>query len=188
MADENIDSSIAALATEVVDLTDDTSAQPKDHMSTIAEMIRQEHRQSSTTSLGNSNRKARMTASDSTKAPLPATSSPRQQEIPSASGSRGSLHDGGRVIQEQPLDNFIDLSDSEEASITDIRSKRPKKSKTPTFHKFLELPPEIRNKIYRLLLTTPGIPIELPRLTGPEGRRREAAWAESVVLYVHVML
>lgn len=30
---------------------------------------------------------------------------------------------------------------------------------------FLHLPPELRNAIYRLLLTTPNAPIELPRIT-----------------------
>ena len=42
---------------------------------------------------------------------------------------------------------------------------------------FSSLPPEIRNFVYRFLLTTPNAPIELPKLTGRYGAVRAAQWA-----------
>ena len=54
----------------------------------------------------------------------------------------------------------------------------PRKRPLTKFHLFLELPPELRNAIYRLLVTTPrNFPIELPCLTGAYGRRRAVEWA-----------
>ena len=177
MADKSIGSSQAASMFEVFDLTND-APQTKDHMSTVAEMIRQESRQSLKELHGKNKQKTRIVAQDQTEASL------HQPKTPSAPDSQASL-DEKRAPPFQSPDNYIDISDSEEANIFGITSTCPKRSPKPIFHKFLELPPEIRNNIYRLLLTTPGIPIELPRLTGPEGRRREAAWAESVVLPVY---
>ena len=43
---------------------------------------------------------------------------------------------------------------------------------------FMEFPPEIRNLVYRFLLTTPKTPIELPRLTGKNGAAHRAAWVK----------
>lgn len=43
---------------------------------------------------------------------------------------------------------------------------------------FLDFPPEIRNSVYRFLLTTPLTPIELPELTGRNGAAHRAQWAK----------
>ena len=42
---------------------------------------------------------------------------------------------------------------------------------------FMDFPPEIRNSVYRFLLTTPLTPIELPELTGRNGAAHRAQWA-----------
>ena len=43
---------------------------------------------------------------------------------------------------------------------------------------FMDFPPEIRNSVYRFLLTTPLTPIELPELTGRNGAAHRAQWAK----------
>ena len=43
---------------------------------------------------------------------------------------------------------------------------------------FMEFPPEIRNLVYRCLLTKPLTPIELPELTGRNGAAHRAQWAK----------
>ncbi len=43
---------------------------------------------------------------------------------------------------------------------------------------FMDFPPEIRNLVYRFLLTTPLTPIELPELTGRNGAAHRAQWAK----------
>ncbi len=57
---------------------------------------------------------------------------------------------------------------------TSRRSNGKKPSVQP--FAFLALPPEIRNSVYRALLTTPNAPIELPRLTGAYGRKHADQW------------
>ena len=43
---------------------------------------------------------------------------------------------------------------------------------------FMDFPPEIRNTVYRFLLTTTLTPIELPELTGRNGAAHRAQWAK----------
>lgn len=43
---------------------------------------------------------------------------------------------------------------------------------------FLNLPPEIRNYVYRILLTTPNVSIEFPGLTARNRARHRAQWAK----------
>lgn len=45
---------------------------------------------------------------------------------------------------------------------------------------FMNFPPEIRNLVYRSLLTTPRSPIELPELTGRNGAAHRARWANCI--------
>ena len=59
-------------------------------------------------------------------------------------------------LPKQPISNHHDLGTS--------ASKKSVTRKDQTFP-LLSLPPELRNTVYRLLLTTPHTPIELPRIT-----------------------
>ena len=43
---------------------------------------------------------------------------------------------------------------------------------------FMKFPPEIRNSVYRLLLTTPYSPVKFQRPTGCNGARHRAQWAK----------
>lgn len=43
---------------------------------------------------------------------------------------------------------------------------------------FMDFPPEIRNTVYKILLTTPNAPIEFPGLTGQNAARHRAQWAK----------
>ncbi|KAL2041015.1 hypothetical protein N7G274_006473 [Stereocaulon virgatum] len=63
-----------------------------------------------------------------------------------------------------------------------ISQKRARRSPKKLFKPlpFMNFPPEIRNLIYRLLLTTPRIPIELPELTGRNGAAHRARWANCI--------
>ena len=75
------------------------------------------------------------------------------------------------------LEFSSDDQDSHLPTPTISRSHRTKPAPR-TFHLFLNLPPELRNAIYRLLLTVPSKhPIELPKLSGAYGRRRAVEWA-----------
>ena len=59
-------------------------------------------------------------------------------------------------------------------------STSAKKASNPPFKPFpfMDFPPEIRNSVYRFLLTTPLTPIELPELTGRNGAAHRAQWAK----------
>ena len=64
----------------------------------------------------------------------------------------------------------------ESPAISQQRARRsPKKPFKPL--PFMDFPPEIRNLVYRFLLTTPRTPIELPELTGRNGAAHRARWA-----------
>ncbi len=178
MASPPLSNSPATPAPDAVDLTNDTSTQPKDHMSIVAAMVRRESNQPS---IPHPHRKAKRKAPphpDTTS--LPILTPPRQHPSQSPTTDSKTVP----LSPNQPAQpDFIEVSDnsSDDVQIASVhKRKRPSKvaKKEPVFHRFLDLPPEIRNKVYEFLLTTPGIPIEFPRLTGPEGRRREAAWKE----------
>lgn len=72
------------------------------------------------------------------------------------------------------------ISDSSNPSLStspshaDVRSSGKNEDESDPF-RFLSLPPEIRNSVYRLLLTTPSSPIELPRLANKIATR-SAEW------------
>ena len=57
---------------------------------------------------------------------------------------------------------------------------RSRKANSPPFKPFpfMDFPPEIRNSVYRFLLTTPLTPIELPELTGRNGAAHRLQWAK----------
>ena len=60
-----------------------------------------------------------------------------------------------------------------------LKSQAKKASNTPfKSFPFMDFPPEIRNTIYRFLLTTPLTPIELPELTGRNGAAHRLQWAK----------
>ena len=174
MADQNHGTPPAPAAPDAVDLTDDTSVGPKDHMSTIAAMVRAESRQTSNL---NHRSKKKASSPSSIAEPPQQTSVPGRHSKPSIN-TNDTDGNSSSPPPRAPTD-IVELSDSDDVHIAGVKSKRPVKTKKHSvFRRFLDLPPEIRNRIYALLLTTPGIPVEFPKLTGPEGRRRDAAWAE----------
>lgn len=64
---------------------------------------------------------------------------------------------------------------SETSVVDQQHARKPAKSPFKPFA-FMEFPPEIRNCIYKLLLTTPKIPIEFPEPTGRNRALRAANW------------
>lgn len=61
-------------------------------------------------------------------------------------------------------------------AVRNPRSKSERNSFKP--FPFMHFPPEIRNSIYTILLTTPNVPIEFPGLTGQNAARHRAQWAK----------
>lgn len=87
----------------------------------------------------------------------------------------------GRADTENPLTgrNSVILSPIRQPPATMPQRKGPgfgKKSIQPL--PFMDFPPEIRNTVYRLLLTTPNAPIEFQGYTGLHGAKRRAQWAK----------
>lgn len=77
-------------------------------------------------------------------------------------------------VDNHAIPESSNASQSTYPSYTDIHSPK-KKGGAPSAFRFLSLPPEIRNSVYRLLLTTPTSPIELPRLANKIAKR-SAEW------------
>lgn len=68
------------------------------------------------------------------------------------------------LAKQQPLYDMPSQSPSSIVSTTTSIVNDAARHKNQKFP-FLHLPPELRNETYRLLLTTPNAPIELPRIT-----------------------
>ncbi len=180
MANAKSNTSLSDLQAELIDLTDDVSAPSKDHMSTIAQMIRQDSTEHLKAPRQSSPRKHAKLGSSSTNARIPSSFSTSRSGVFPGGDFQASFDENGDSIQQHNPLEPIDISDTERAGVTtsNIGNKQAKKDRELCFHRFLDLPAELRNNIYRLLLATPGTPVELPKLTGVEGRRPTAAWAK----------
>ena len=63
-----------------------------------------------------------------------------------------------------------------ETSVADQQHARKSRNSPFEAFPFLDFPPEIRNCVYKMLLTTPKIPIEFPEPTGCNRALRAAKW------------
>ncbi len=59
-----------------------------------------------------------------------------------------------------------------------VKSGQESKKKPFRPFPFMNFPPEIRNTVYKVLLTIPNAPIEFPGLTGQNAARQRAQWAK----------
>ena len=89
-----------------------------------------------------------------------------------------------RPFQRRPerLSFLSSLSPPLQPESTAVPQQRVRRSPKKPFKPFpfMEFPPEIRNLVYRFLLTTPKTPIELPELTGRNGAAHRAQWANCI--------
>lgn len=77
------------------------------------------------------------------------------------------------------------MSTARQLNSTAVQNSSPKsekKSSKPL--PFLDFPPEIRNSIYKILLTTPNASIEFPGLTGQNAARHRAQWAKCTTTHM----
>ena len=134
----------------VVDSTDEADEDPQDHMHAVIDLLRSE-------------RTNKRFADDEDARGENRPSEPATSDL--------DLHAGQQPSIGQPQTAYIP-SDDEPAPQT---LRRPS-NKLPGLKRFpfLSFPPEIRNCVYKILLTTPNAPIELPRPTAkPERARME---------------
>lgn len=169
---------------QLIDLTmpDQVSCPPRDHMHAVVALLRpsannltqdrSEDRQTSrvTGYTSSSRRDTQTSLSQSSDI------EPDQAYDRIYSGSRQRYHERA----EKPSMSSIPL-----AWNPDCRSDSPVgvKYRTQKFEKeiytpfpFMDFPPEIRNCVYRMLLTTPKTPIEFPEPTGRNRALRAANW------------
>ena len=100
-------------------------------------------------------------------------------EKPTSSPPNGNDHDNPVLELSSGSDTPPSRRDHRRRRHRQSQSQSQSGNQGKIFHLFLSLPPELRNNVYRILLTTPGnTPIELPRLTGARGRQRAREWTE----------
>ena len=170
--------------TRPIDLTqpDPVPSSSRDHMHTVVALLRP-----STTDLtqrtSDDRRKGRVTAyigSQRRKAQSPLSQS-NNIKTEQAHGSVNSVPPQ-RYYQgtEEPSMSNITLawSRAHRSDTPAVDQQKTRKSRGKSFKPFpfMDFPPEIRNCVYKMLLTTPKTPIEFPEPTGRNRALRAANW------------
>ena len=168
---------------QLIDLTtpDTVVSSPRDHMHAVVALLRPGAvDQIQDTSDGRSKgRVAGSISSPRRKAHLPLSRSSKiEAEQAYNSFEIGSLQGSYRRTEEPSTGISLTWSPvrrSETSVVDQQHARKPVKNPFKPFP-FMEFPPEIRNCIYRMLLTTPKIPIEFPEPTGRNRALRAANW------------
>lgn len=169
---------------QLIDLTmlDQVSCPPRDHMHAVVALLRpsandlaQDEPEDSRTSrvtghTSSSRRDAQTSLSQSSNI------EPEQSYDRIYSGSRQRSHERG----DKPNMSSISLAWNPDCrSDSSIGVKYHVQKSEKELHKpfpFMEFPSEIRNCVYKMLLTTPKTPIEFPEPTGRNRALRAANW------------
>ena len=136
----------ASMKHALVDLTGDDNEKFRDHMTAVVDLLRSEKRYGRVSRDGNARSG---NAASSIRLP------------PNTSSDRASIDllDAAYISSEDEVVPPISGS----SNCTRLKLKR---------FPFLDFPPEIRNCVYKVLLTTPNAPIELPKLNAVKERAR----------------
>ena len=165
-----------------IDLTapDPVSDSSRDHMHSVVALLRPIDLTQDTSAGRRKRRVARITNSPQREAHLPLSQiSNVKAEQASDLIEVGSLKRSPPPTEE-PSRSSISLAwnstRQSETSAVDKQHARKSGKKPLKPFPFMEFPPEIRNCVYRMLLTTPKIPIEFPEPTGRNRALRAANW------------
>lgn len=168
-----------------IDLTvpDAVPGTPRDHMHAVVALLRPGAIDlTQVTSEGR--RKGRVTGSPSSpgrkaQSPLPQSSNIRPE--PAYDPVDIGIFPESHERTEKPSMSSIPLAwnpncRSETSALIDQQRARKSGTRIPKRFPFMDFPPEIRNHVYKMLLTTPNIPIEFPEPTGRNRALRAANW------------
>lgn len=172
-------------STQLIDLTtlDAALGSPRDHMHVVVSLLRAGAIETQDTS--DEPRKGRVAEN---------IDSPRRKfQVPLSQSSNIKLEQAHHPIDTVSLQRFhprmeeLSLSSIPSAwrhirrsdvSVVDQQQAQSPGRKPFKPFPFMEFPPEIRNCVYKMLLTTPRIPIEFPEPTGRNRALRAASWAK----------
>lgn len=173
--------SLSRLSSQLVDLTI-----PQDHMHTVAELLRPRAiNLTETPPDARKKRKLEIANSPSRRRKLHSfqlqnNSADREQQMSPV--LRGPLWQEPSQISRRISASPSPLSPHLQPGPTIFNLQNNTKPRKKAFKPFpfMDFPPEIRNNVYRMLLTTPTGPIELPELTGRNGAAHRARWAKCI--------
>ena len=177
-------------SSEIVDLTfsdsDGEDTPVEDHMHTVIDIIRPGAVDLTETQTSSRRKRTNMDAADpSHKLRRTHGSHPQATNVETKKRKR-SMEPRLRQSRQEDAETES-LSNASPIGSTPRQSKpasslktQARKANTPPFKPFpfMDFPPEIRNSVYRFLLTTPLTPIELPELTGRNGAAHRLQWAK----------
>ena len=170
--------------TQLIDLTmpDPVPDAPRDHMHAIVALFRP-GAIDLTQDMSDDRHEGR--AVKDTKSPRRKAQSPLSQSSDIKAEQANDLIDSASFQTTQqrtrePSMSSIPLAWSQtrqsDTSVVDQQQARKPGKKPFKPFPFMDFPPEIRNCVYRMLLTTPRIPIEFPEPTGRNRALRAAKW------------
>lgn len=180
-------------SSEIVDLTfsdsDEEEAPVEDHMHTVVDILRPGAVDLTETETSSRRKRRKMRAADHSHKGRRAHSSHFQTTGTEAKKKKTFVEPG---LRQSPKGDAETMSLSNVSSTHRWRAPmqleptpslrtQARKASNPPFKPFpfMDFPPEIRNTIYRFLLTTPlKTPIELPELTGRNGAAHRLQWAK----------
>ena len=167
---------------QLIDLTapDPVSDSSRDHMHSVVALLRPIDLTQDTSSGRRKRRVARITNSPQREAHLPLSQmSNVKAEQASDSIEVGSLQTFPSRMEE-PSTSSIPLAwnptRQSETLVVDQQHARKSGKKPLEPFPFMDFPPEIRNCVYKMLLTTPKTPVEFPEPTGRNRALRAANW------------
>ena len=178
-------------SSEIVDLTfsdsDEKDIPVEDHMHTVIDILRPGAVDLTETETSSRRKRRNMSAADSSHKARRTYSSHSQATSIRTKKKKSSVEPRLRQFPQEE-DGTMSLSNAsctrwsaprQLEPTSRLRTQAEKASNAPFKpFPFMDFPPEIRNSVYRFLLTTPLTPIELPELTGRNGAAHRAQWAK----------
>ena len=169
--------------TQLEDLAnlDPAPCSPRDHMHVVVSLLRPDASKDRDTL--DARRKGRVAENiNSTRGkaqlPLPQNSSIKHEQAYGSIDTLSLDRFGARVEEPRMGSTSSASSQIRRSGIYVVDEQQVPKSTRKPFKPFpfLEFPPEIRNCVYKMLLTTPKAPIEFPEPTGRNRALRAASW------------
>lgn len=165
---------------QLIELTipDPVVGSPRDHMHAVVALLRP-GAIDLTQDTSDDRRKRISSPRQKAHSPLSQSSKIEAEQMydPTEIGSLQRSHQRTEERTEEPITSSIPLAcNRSETSVVDQEHAR-KAGKNPFRpFPFMEFPPEIRNCVYKMLLTSPKMPIEFPEPTGRNRALRAANW------------
>ena len=169
---------------QLIDLTmpDPVSCPPRDHMHAVVDLLRPSANDlTQDRPVDRRNAKiAGYPSSSPRNAPMPLSQSNNIKSEQAYdlvyTGSRQRSHERAEKpsMSSMPLGWNFDCRSDRSVGVKQRTRKSAKDLSKP--FPFMDFPPEIRNCVYKMLLTTPKIPIEFPEPTGRNRALRAANW------------